>query len=112
MLVPIIKKNPCFHDFCHLLITFVNGLVQYQESGPIYGFKLFDTLIVLLKDFFEKVNFEKKVSVRHESMDFTQHAKSKSHIYIGPRTPYPNKQRHMPLCGFMWLATVQFESRL
>ena len=29
------------------------------EGGSRYGFKLFDTLMVFLKEFFEKVNFEK-----------------------------------------------------
>ena len=43
-------------DFCHLLITFANSLDPGQSR---YGSKPFDTLIVYLKDCFEKVNFEK-----------------------------------------------------
>ena len=43
------------------------------RSGPteycsLFGSKLFDTLIVFLKDFFEKVNFEEKVSGYNKSM--------------------------------------------
>ena len=47
---------------CRLLINFANSLVPDQDQqnvGPDSGFKPFDTLIVYLKEFFEKVNFEK-----------------------------------------------------
>ena len=37
-------------DFCHLLITFANSLDPDQDRC----FKLFDTLIVFLKEFFFK----------------------------------------------------------
>ena len=48
-------------DFCRVLITFANSLDPEQDqnmsvrSGP----KLFDTLIMFLKEFSEKVYFEK-----------------------------------------------------
>ena len=55
--------------FCHLLITFTNSADNlckqvWPRSGPAKclsstGSKPFDTLIVFLKEFFEKVNFEK-----------------------------------------------------
>ena len=58
--------------FCRLLITFASGL-------ETEGSKSFDTLIVFLKDFFEKVNFWKKVSIRqqkHEKLPSLQRVKS------------------------------------
>ena len=50
-----------FVCWCRLLITYANSFNpnQAQLLGLI-GSKLFDTLIVLLNVFFEKVNFEKK----------------------------------------------------
>ena len=48
-------------DFCHLLITFANSLEPDQDWH--YDPKWFDTLIVFLKDCFEKVNFEKSLQV-------------------------------------------------
>ena len=39
------------------------------------GSKLVDTLIVFLKEFFEKDNFEKKSADNDKSMENTQHAK-------------------------------------
>ena len=45
-----------------MLITFANSLDPDQDQwniGPDLGSKLFDTLIVFLKEFLEKVNFEK-----------------------------------------------------
>ena len=47
---------PASGDFCCLLITFANSLDQDQAWS---GSKLFDTLMVFPKDFFEKVNFKK-----------------------------------------------------
>ena len=55
-------------DFSHLLINFANSLDPDQDrprTGPTEsrswsGSKLFDTLIVFLKEFFEKDHFEKK----------------------------------------------------
>ena len=49
-------------NFCRLLITFANSLdpdKDRQNNGPDLDPKRFDTLIVFLKEFFEKVNFEK-----------------------------------------------------
>ena len=48
-------------NFCHLLITFANSLDPDQDGssvGPDLGPNRL-TLIVILKEFFEKVNFEK-----------------------------------------------------
>ena len=51
-------------DFCHLLITFANSLDPDQDDnesvlGYRSGYNEFDSLIVFLKEFLEKVNFEK-----------------------------------------------------
>ena len=49
-------------DFWRLLISFANSLdpdQSGQNMGPDLNPELFDSLIVQLKDFFEKVNFEK-----------------------------------------------------
>ena len=46
----------------HLLITFANSLDAEQDRlnvGPVLESKPFDTLIMFLKEFFSKVNFEK-----------------------------------------------------
>ena len=48
-------------DICHLLITLANSLDPDQDGqnvGPDLDPKLFDTLIVFLNEYFEKVNFE------------------------------------------------------
>ena len=51
-------------DFCHLLIAFANSLdpdlVRQNVSSDLNLNSL--TLIEFLKELFEKVNFEKKVS--------------------------------------------------
>ena len=48
--------NAC-GDFCRLLIAFANSLDPDQD-------RLFDTLIVFLKEFFEKkINFEKSCGI-------------------------------------------------
>ena len=49
-------------DFCCLLITFANSLDTDQDRqnvGPDLDPNYFYILIVFLKEFFEKVNFEK-----------------------------------------------------
>ena len=48
-------------SLCRLLIIFVNGLCPEQDRQKS-GSKPFDTLIVFLKEIFEKVNFEIKKS--------------------------------------------------
>ena len=49
-------------NFCHLLITFANSLTPDQDRQNV-GHDLdpncLTLLILFLKDFFEKVNFEK-----------------------------------------------------
>ena len=47
--------NLACSNSCHLLITFANSLDPDQDQQV----KLFDTLLVFLKEFLEKVNFEK-----------------------------------------------------
>ena len=52
-------------DFCHLLITFANSIDPDQDQQnvvPDLDPKLFDILIVFLKDVFEKKSILKKVS--------------------------------------------------
>ena len=44
-------------DFCRLLITFANSLDPDQDQ-QIVGPDLYPTCLTLLKDFFEKVNFD------------------------------------------------------
>ena len=61
---------PTSGDFCHLLITFANSLdpdQAWKKCRAWSGSKLFDTLMVFLTDFFEKVNF-KKIYRRQKSM--------------------------------------------
>ena len=46
-------------NFCRQLITFTNSLDPDQNEQNVFqrsGSKLFDTLIAVLKEFFEKVN--------------------------------------------------------
>ena len=43
---------------CRLLITFTNSL-DPDQARACSGSKLFETLIVFLKEFFEKVDFKK-----------------------------------------------------
>ena len=48
-------------NFCHLLITFANSLdpdLAWQIAGPDLSPKLFGTLMVFLKEFFEYVNLK------------------------------------------------------
>ena len=54
-----IHSFPVSGDFCHLLINLANSL-DTDQTWRVVGPNLFDTLIVFLKEFFEKVNFEKK----------------------------------------------------
>ena len=54
---------------CRLLITFANSLYPdqaRQNVGPDLDPNCFDTLMVFLKEFFEKVDFE-KISRRQRS---------------------------------------------
>ena len=67
--------------FCRLLIIFTNSLDPDRDSEcqSRPGSKPFDTLIVVLKEFFEKVNVEKKVSRRqqkHEMITNMQRVKN------------------------------------
>ena len=56
-------------DICRLQISFVNNLDPNQDRLNISpDLNLFDTLIVLLKEFFEKVHFEKKSADDNKSM--------------------------------------------
>ena len=55
-------------DFCHLLIYFANSLDPDQDRPNGSGSKPFDTLIELLKEFFEKVNFEKNSADNRKNM--------------------------------------------
>ena len=72
MLYIVIFYNsfPASGEFCCLLITYANSLDPDQDEenvGPdLYVSKPFDTCIVFLKEFLEKVNFEKKVSRRQK----------------------------------------------
>ena len=50
----------------HLLITFANSLDPNQADIQTSGSKLFDTLIVFLKEFYERVNFEKANRGQHK----------------------------------------------
>ena len=65
-------------NFCHLLST-GSYLQTGPKSGPTFcrswsGSKLFDHLIVFLKEFFEKVNFEKSQQrqQKHEKLPSIQ----------------------------------------
>ena len=63
--------------FCRLLITFSNSLdPDHARSGS----KLFDTLMIFLKDCFEKVNILKKIQgdKKHDELLSTQRVKSSS----------------------------------
>ena len=54
-----VSSFPASGHFCRLLIIFANSLEQDQAIGPDLDPKLFDTLVVVLKEFFEKVNLKK-----------------------------------------------------
>ena len=62
-------------NFCRLLTTFADSLDPYQECRSWSGSKLFDTLILFLKEFFEKVNFEKSQQMTLKAWKITHHAK-------------------------------------
>ena len=75
--------SPTSGDFCHLLITFANSLDSDQARSPTKrlawsGSKLFHTLMIFLKEFFEKVNLKKKKKSTgdKQACKNTQHAKS------------------------------------
>ena len=70
---------PACGDFCRLLITFENSLDPDQDQqnvGPDLDSKHFDILIVFLKEFFEKVNFEKSQQMTTNKRKITQDAKN------------------------------------
>ena len=59
----LINSFPASGDFCHLLITVAKSLdpdQARQNVGPDLD-PNFLTLMVFLKDFFEKVNFKRKI---------------------------------------------------
>ena len=59
---PALLGVESFHagsDFCKLLIIFANSLGPNQNVGPDLDPNCLTLLIVLLKDFFLKVNSEK-----------------------------------------------------
>ena len=58
----MIMTDHYFAFQCCLLKTFANSLDSDQAGRFLSGSKLFDTLIVFLKDIFEKLNFEEKKS--------------------------------------------------
>ena len=75
-MIPLISDGtfnsfPASGDFCRLLITFANSLNpdQARQDGRSES-KLFDTLMVFLKDFLKKLITKKK---KHK---ITQQAKS------------------------------------
>ena len=61
-LVFCLNSFPAIGDFCRLLITFANSLDpdQAQQCRVWSGSKLFDTLMVFLKDFLKKLIQRKK----------------------------------------------------
>ena len=65
---------PASDNFFRLLISFANSLNQDQARQNQSGSKLFDTVVVFLKDFSEKVNSKKNPQMAKKL--FTQHAKS------------------------------------
>ena len=68
-------KGQLFTYLCHLLITFANSLdpdQAQQNVGPDLNLKLFNTLMVFLKEFFIKVDFEKNQQTtkkKHEKLE-------------------------------------------
>ena len=61
-------------DFCR----FLTGCTQIRIhiSSDLNPIKLFDTLIVFLKEYFEKFNFEKSQQRTTKACEITQHANS------------------------------------
>ena len=57
---------------CRMLITFASSLDPKRRLG----FKLFDTLIVFMKEFFEKVDFEKKSADDEKTCKIAQQGNS------------------------------------
>ena len=77
-----LKWTCMLHVNLHLLVLSADNLCKQFEprSGPTKcrarsGSKLFDTLIVFLKEFFEKNHFEKKSVDDKSTSKITQHAK-------------------------------------
>ena len=58
---------------CRLLITSANSL-DSDLTGPTIDLELFDISMVLLKEFFQKVNFEKnqQTTKKHEKLPSMQ----------------------------------------
>ena len=76
MLEPL-NSFPASGNFCHLLLTFASSLdpdQAQQNVGPDLDPNLFDTLMVFLKDFFEKVNLKKNPQMTKKACKITQHA--------------------------------------
>ena len=69
------KVNSLFDCQCRLLITFASQTVWTQIRS---GSKLFDTLMIFLKDYFGNVNFEEKNQQTTKKCEelITLHAKS------------------------------------
>ena len=68
---------------CRLLITFANSLNpdQAQQNVGPWGSNLFDTQMVLLKEFFEKADFEKNQQTTKKTWKISQGAK-KAKIFL------------------------------
>ena len=68
--MPYLPLITCVIKFnCRLLITFTNSLdpdQAQQNVGLDLNLKLFDTLMVFLKEFFKKVDFEKNQQTTKE----------------------------------------------
>ena len=82
-LVTLFNSFPARGKLCHLLISFVNSLdpdQARQNVGPDLDPNSFDTLMVFLKDFFEKVNLKKKkktqMTKKHAKLPSMQRVKS------------------------------------
>ena len=81
--VMILNSFPACGDFCRLLITFANSLDSdqaRQNFGPDLDPNCSNTLMVFLKDFFEKVILKKKKKknpqTTKKACKITQYAKS------------------------------------
>ena len=73
----VFNSFPASGDFCHLLITFADSLDPDQARLNV-GLNMDPnclTLMVFLKDFFVKVNFENKITEDKKACRITQHAK-------------------------------------
>ena len=76
--MPLVNFFLASSDFCHLLITFANSLDPDQD-GQNVGSDLDPnrlTLMLFLKEFFEKVNFENSQQTTTKARNITQDASS------------------------------------